>query len=156
MKLRTRLSLTALATAVAVGTAGAVVLPAASAQPLTSTHTRTHTLGFTLVEQAQVQVSPTLSIAEDKDVSHAGKVVGYDVVRFCFNPKTTTAVIGVTIDLAGGFLYGQVHEGSSPVSHGTVSAGSGAYQGATGTITVKALDRSDDRAAVTITYRTAG
>jgi hypothetical protein len=154
MKLRTRLSLTALATAVAAGTAGAALLPAANAQPLTRTHN--HTLAFTLVEQTQVQFSPTLSIAEDKDLNHAGKVIGYDVIRFCFDPKTTTAVIGVTIDLPGGFLYGQVYEGSSPVSHGTVSGGSGAYRGATGTITVKALDNDDDRAAVTIAYRTAG
>lgn len=153
MKLRTRLSLTALATAVAAGTTGAVLLPAASAHPLKAAPA--HTLGFTLVEQAQVQFSPTLSIAEDKDLNHAGKVIGYDVDRLTFDPKTTTLVIGVTIDLKGGFLYGQVHEGSGPVSHGTVSGGSGAYKGATGTITVKALDQNDDRAAVTITYRTA-
>jgi hypothetical protein len=42
------------------------------------------------------------------------------------------------------------------VSHGTVSGGSGAFRGATGTITAKALDSNDDRPAVTITYRTAG
>jgi hypothetical protein len=152
MKLRTRLSITALAAAAALGTTTAILLPAASAQPLT----HTHTLRFTTVEQAQVQFSPTLSIAEDKEINHAGQVIGYDVIRFNFNPKTTTAVIGVTIDLQGGFLYGQLHQGSSPVSHGTVSGGSGAFRGATGTITVKALDQNDDRSAVTITYRTAG
>ena len=85
MKLRTRLSLTALATAAALGTTTAVLLPAASARPLT----HTHTLGFTTVEQAQVKFSPTLSIAEDKEINHAGQVIGYDVIRFNFNPKTT-------------------------------------------------------------------
>lgn len=124
---------------------------AASARPLTPAHT--HTLGFTTAEQAQVAFSPTVSIAQDKDVNHAGQVVGYDVVRVTFNRKTTTLVIGLTIDLQGGFLYGQLRQGSSPVSHGTVGGGSGAYRGATGTITVKALDSSDDRSAVTITYR---
>jgi hypothetical protein len=154
MKVRTRLSLTALATAAALGTTAAIALPAASAHPLKPVHL--HTLGFTSVEQAQVTFSPTLSIAEDRDVNHAGKVVGYDTIRFTFDPKTQTAVIGVTVNLKGGFLYGQLHEGSSSVSHGTVSGGSGAYRGATGTITAKALDQNDDRTAVTITYRTAG
>ena len=153
MKRRTRLSLTALATAAALGTTGAVLLPAASAHPLAPT---SHTLKFTVVEQAQVRFTPTLSIAQDKEVNSAGQVVGYDVIRFTFNPKTTSAVIALTIDLRGGFLYGQLHQGTSPVSHGTVTGGTGVFRGATGTITVKALDASDDRSAATITYRTAG
>jgi hypothetical protein len=153
MKARTRLSLTALATAAALGTTAAIALPAASAHPLKpAAHTRT--LGFTSVQEAQVSFSPTVGIAQDKDVNHAGKVVGYDTIRFNADPKTQTEVIGVTVNLKGGFIYGQLIEGSSPVFHGTVSGGSGAYRGATGKITAKTLDQ--DRTAVTITYRTAG
>ena len=155
MKARTRLSLTALAAAAALGTTAAVALPAASARPLQPA-AHTHTLGFTSVEESQVAFSSTLSIAQDKDVNHAGKVVGYDTIRFNFNPKTQTGVIGVTVNLKGGFLYGQLVEGSNPVFHGTVSGGSGTYRGATGTITAKSLDSNGDRTAVTITYRTAG
>jgi len=151
MKLRTRLSLTALATATALGTTTAALLPSASARPLTPSPT--YTVSFTTVEESQVAFSRTLSIAQDKDVDHAGKVIGYDVVRVTLTPRTDTVSIGVTIDLEGGFLHGWLTEGSSPVSHGTVSGGSGSYRGATGTITVKALDKNDDRSAVTITYR---
>jgi hypothetical protein len=154
MKARTRLSLTALAAAAALGTTAAVTLPAASAQPLTAAHTRT--LRFTSVNQAQLSFSKTVSIAEDKDVNQAGKVIGYDVIRFDFNPTTVTALLSASIELKGGFLYGQLHETNSPVGYGKVTGGTGVFKGATGTITAKTLDANGDRTAVTITYCTAG
>lgn len=147
MKLRTRITIAAMATAAAVGTTGAFVLPAASARAVT------HTLTFTSVQQATAKLSPTIQIAEDKDVT-AGKVIGYDVLRFSFNPKTNTTSIGVAVDLSGGFLYGVMTESSGPVTHGTVTGGTGAFKGATGTIAAKALDQTGTRIAVTITYHT--
>lgn len=146
MKLRTRVSITALATAAAAGTTAAVLVPAASAHPVP------HTLKFTTVEEGQVSFSKTLRVAQDKDVSPAGKVIGYDVIRFVYNPRTSTGAISATIDLQGGFLYGQLRQTSSPVSPGTVTGGTGAFQGATGTITVRALNQEDTRTAVTVTY----
>lgn len=147
MKLRTRITIAAMATAAAVGTTGAFVLPGASARAVT------HTVTFTSVQQATAKLSPTIQIAEDKDVT-AGKVIGYDVLRFSFNPKTNTTSIGVAVDLSGGFLYGVMTESSGPVTHGTVTGGTGAFKGATGTIAAKALDQTGTRIAVTITYHT--
>ena len=147
MKLRTRITIAAMATAAAVGTTGAFLLPAASARAVT------HTLTFTSVQQATAKLSPTVQAAEDKDIK-AGKVIGYDVLRFSFNPKTSTTSIGVAVDLSGGLLYGVMSESSGPVTHGTVTGGTGTFKGATGTITAKALDQTGTRIAVIITYHT--
>ena len=136
-----------MATAAAVGTTGAFLLPAASARAVT------HTLTFTSVQQATATFSPTVNAAEDKDVK-AGKVIGYDVLRFSVNPTTNATSIGVAIDLSGGFLYGVMSESGGPVTHGTVTGGTGTFKGAAGTITAKALDQTGTRIAVTITYHT--
>jgi hypothetical protein len=119
MKLRARVTIAAMATAAAVGTTGAFLLPAASARSVT------HTLTFTSVQQATAKLSPTTQAAEDKDVTKAGKVMG-----FSFNPKTTTTSIGVAVDLSGGFLYGVMTESDGPVTHGTVTGGTGTFKGA--------------------------
>jgi hypothetical protein len=148
MKLRARITIAAVATAAAVGTTGAFLLPIASARAVT------HTLAFTSVQQATATFSPTINGAEDKDVNKAGKVIGYDVLRFSVNPKTNTTSIGVAVDLSGGFLYGVMSESDGPVTHGTVTGGTGAFKGATGTITAKALNQNGTRIAVTITYHT--
>ena len=148
MKRRARITIAAMATAAAVGTTGAFLLPTASARAVT------HTLTFTSVQQATATFSPTIKGAEDKDVTKAGKVIGYDVLRFSFNPKTNTTSIGVAVDLSGGFLYGVMSESDGPVTHGTVTGGTGTFKGATGTITAKALDQTGTRIAVTITYHT--
>lgn len=147
MKIRARITIAAMATAAAVGTTGAFLLPAASARAVT------HTLTFTSVQQATATFSPTVNAAEDKDVK-AGKVIGYDVLRFSVNPTTNATSIGVAIDLSGGFLYGVMSESGGPVTHGTVTGGTGTFKGAAGTITAKALDQTGTRIAVTITYHT--
>jgi hypothetical protein len=148
MKLRTRISIAAIATAAAAGATGTFLLPAASAR------TAPHTLTFTSVQQATTTFSPTVGASEDKDVSKAGKIIGYDVLRFSFNPKTNTTSIGAAVDLNGGFLYGVMRESDGPVTRGTVTGGTGTYRGATGTITAKALGQDGTKTAVTITYRT--
>jgi hypothetical protein len=148
MKLRTRISLAAIATAAAAGTTGACLMPAASAR------SATHTLTFTSIQQATTKLSPTVGASEDKDISPAGKVIGYDILRFSFNPKTNTTTIGAAIDLNGGFLYGQMRESDGPVTRGIVTGGTGTYRGASGTITAKTLDSDGTKTAVSITYRT--
>src|ERR1700729_3217227 len=124
MKLRTRISVAAIATAAAAGTIGAFVLPAASA------HSATHTLTFTAIQQTATNLSPPVGASEDQDTNPAGKVIGYDILRFSFNPKTNTSSIGAAIDLNGGFLYGQLRESESPVTRGLVTGGTGTYRGA--------------------------
>ena len=148
MKIRTRISIAAIATAAAAGGTGAFFLPAASAHPVT------RTLTFTSVQQATAKFTQLVGASEDKDVSKAGKVIGYDILRFSFNPKTNTTSIGVAVDLKGGFLYGVMRESDGPVTRGTVTGGTGTYWGATGTITAKTLGQDGTKTAVTITYST--
>jgi hypothetical protein len=146
MKIRTTIA--AIGTAATLGITGAILLPAAA-----SAHAVTHTLTFTAVQQATASFSKTTGGSADKDVNKAGKVIGFDVLRFTVNPQTGTASVGVALDTAGGFLYGVLQESGGPLAHGTVTGGTGAYAGAAGTITAK-TDKAGTRTAVTITYHT--
>ena len=145
MKFRT--SIAAAGTATVLGITGAILLPAAA-----SAHAVTHTLTFTSVAQGQAKFSATSTGFEDKDLSKAGKVIGYDVVNITVDPTTGKVSAWVTLDTAGGLLYGTLKVSSNPVSHGTVTGGTGAFAGATGTITAKSI--SATKTAVTITYQT--
>ena len=147
--MKIRASIAAIGTVAAVGLTGAMLLPTTA-----SAHATTHTLTFTSVQQASVQYSSTTGGSADKDVNKAGKVIGFDVARFVFNPQTNTISIGVAITNSGGFLYGALHQSaSSPVSHGTVTGGTGIYAGATGTITATS-NQAGNKIAVTIKYQT--
>lgn len=146
MKLRA--IITVIGTAAAFGATGAFLLPA-SASPRAATHTLT----FTAVQQASVNFSKTTTGTSDKDISHH-KVIGFDMLHFTFNPKTDKASGVATVDLLGGFLYGSLTVSNSPDLHGRVTGGTGAYRGATGTITAKPLNKAGSRTAVTIKYRT--
>ena len=147
--MKIRATIAAIGTVAALGITGAIVLPTAA-----SAHATTHTLKFTSVQQASVHYSSTVGGSEDKDVNKAGKVIGFDEARFAFNPQTNTISIGVAITNSGGFLYGALHQSAtSPVSHGTVTGGTGIYAGATGTITATS-NKAGNKLAVTITYHT--
>ena len=145
MKIRTTIA--AASTVAALGITGAIVLPAAA-----SAHAVTHTLTFTSVEQAQAKFSATSMGFEDKAISKADKVIGYDVLNVTADPTTGKVSAWVTVDTAGGFLSGTLKVTSNPVTHGTVTGGTGAFAGATGTITAKSI--SATKTAVTITYQT--
>jgi len=142
-----RAPIAAIGTAAALGITGAVVLPAAA-----SAHAVTHTLTFTSVEQGQAKFSATSSGFEDKAVNKAGKVIGYDVLNVTVNPATGTVSAWVTLNTAGGLLYGTMKVSRNPVSHGTVTGGTGAFAGAIGAITAKSISAS--KTTVTITYHT--
>ncbi len=145
--MKIRVSIAAIGTAAALGVTGTILLPAAA-----GARTVTHTLTFTSVQQAQARFSATSTGSEDKDVNKAGKVVGYDVLNFTVNPATGKVSAGVTLDTAGGFLYGTLQLSSGSVTHGTVTGGTGTFAGAIGTITAKSI--SATKTAVTITYHT--
>jgi hypothetical protein len=112
----------------------------------------THTLTFTSVQKGVATFSANSSGSAGLDVNKAGKVIGFDMLNFTTNPATGKVVAGVTVDTAGGFLYGTLKLSSGPVTHGTVTGGTGAFAGATGTIT--ATNKTATRTAVTITYHT--
>jgi hypothetical protein len=147
MKIRT--SIAAAGATVVLGSAAGLVLPAVA-----SAQTATHTLKVTAVLSGQTLFSPTTVGRAENDLNSAGKITGFDVVYVVVNPHTGTASGDVTFDTNGGLLYGTLKITSSPVIHGTVTGGTGAFQDATGTIVGKALNKNDTRTAITITYTT--
>jgi hypothetical protein len=144
--MKIRRSIAAAGTAAILG-AGAFLLPAAA-----SVHSVTHTLRFTAVSQQPTDFSKTASGQAGTDFSEAGKVIGFDVLYFAFNPVTHTPSGGVTLDTNGGFLYGTLTPTKGPVTHGVVTGGTGRFKGVTGTITGRSLNKAGTWSAVTITY----
>jgi hypothetical protein len=145
-----RIAIAAIATTAALGGACAFLVPSASA----STADESRTITFTSVEQAVHNYSQTSSSQQDKDVNGLGKVIGYDMLYTVFNPKTETAKLTFTAVLNGGFVYGVATASSNPVSHGTITGGTGAFRGAKGTLRAKNLNKAGTRTAVIITYHT--
>ncbi len=146
-----RNAIAAIATATALAGTCAIVVPAASAS---TSAPKTHVLTFTSVQEAMHNYSQTISSQQDRDVNKAGKVVGYDLLYLVFNPKTETAKLNFTAVTSGGFVYGVASASASPVIHGTVTGGTGAFKGAAGTILAKNLNKAGTRTSVTITYHT--
>ena len=149
VSVKIRTSIAAAGTAALIA-AGALALPAAA-----SAHTTTHTLTFISVTKSSVMFTNTTGAQQDTDVNSAGKTVGYDMLYFTANSKTTAAV-NVTVDTKGGFLYGTltVNLNTGAVTNGKVTGGTGVFCRASGTITAKNLNQAGTRTAVTITYHT--
>ena len=145
MKLRT--SLAAAGMAAALGT-GALVLPAVA-----SASSATHTLKFTAETNKSIMFNKTSGGSQETDVNAAGKIIGFDVLYFAA-VSPTTGNINVTFDTTGGLLYGTatVSIKTNKVTNGKVTGGTGAFAGATGTIT--ATSAGKNREAITITYST--
>ena len=143
MKLRT--SLAAAGVAAALG-AGALALPAVA-----SASSATHTLKFTAVTNKQIMFNQTSGGSQETDVNAAGKTIGFDVLYFAA-VSPTTGNINVTFDTTGGLLYGTANVSikTNKVTNGKVTGGTGAFAGATGTITAKSAGKN--REAITITY----
>lgn len=146
-----RNTIAAIATATALAGTCAVVVPAASAS---TSAPKSHTLTFISVQEAMHDYSQTVSSQQDRDVNNKGKVIGYDLLYTVFNPKTETAKLSFTAVTSGGFVYGVANASASPVTHGTVTGGTGAFKGAAGTILAKNLNKAGTRTSITITYHT--
>jgi hypothetical protein len=150
MKVRT--SIAATAAAALVG-AGAFMLPALAASAGPAAHT--HTLQFISVTKASVNFSASAGAQQDTDVNGKGKVVGYDMLYFKVVSRTTAAV-NITGTANGGMLYatGKVNLNTGAFSDGKVTGGTGAFKGATGTLTARNLNKAGTRTLVKITYHT--
>ena len=145
MKIRTTVA-TACAAAL-LGT-GAVVLPVAA-----SASSATHTLKFVAVTKQAIMFTKATGASQDTDLNAAGKTIGFDMLYF--SPATaTTGAVNITVDSAGGFLYGTgtVTFKTGALSNGKVTGGTGAFKGVSGTIKAKNLNKQGTRTAVTITY----
>ena len=144
MKLRT--SLAAAGAAAVLGT-GALMLPAVA-----SASSATHTLKFTAETLKGGNFSKTSGGAAEEDVNSADKVVGFDVTNYGFNPTTKAESLNVALSTNGGILYGALKPSKALTIKGTVTGGTGTFQGATGTIVAKSLNKAGTKTAVTITY----
>lgn len=140
-------SLIASAGAVAVVGGGSFLLPAAA-----STHSVIHKVSFTATTLKSANFSKNTGGRTEIDYNKAGKIIGFDVASFAFNPKTNSASGRVAVNMRGGFIYGRLKFTQGPVIHGSVTGGTGKFNGVTGTITARSLNRKGTRTAVTITY----
>lgn len=141
--MKIRKSIVAAGAAVVLGTTGALVLPAVAGAHVAST-----TLKFVAVQKAHVNFTRSTFGTQETDVNSTGKTIGFDDVYIKVTGPNT-AVANVALDINGGFLYGVVTttDGGKTFS-GKVTGGTGAFKGATGTITGKAI--SSTKTAVTI------
>jgi hypothetical protein len=141
----------ALSTATLVGGGALAVGFAAGA----SATTGTHTLKFTSVQEKVLPVSKTAQLEQDKDVSHKGKLIGFDVLNFKFNPKTSKGTVLIAIDLKGGMLFAVAPVSlSGSKTTGMITGGVGVFKDATGSLVAKDLNKAGTKLAVTITYST--
>jgi hypothetical protein len=147
--MKVRRTIAALSTAALVG-GGALGFSAAA-----SASTASHTLRFVSVEEKVIVYSKTSQAEQDKDTTNSGKLVGFDMLNFAFNPKTHKGTALAALDLKGGMLFAVLSVSlSSATSHGLITGGIGIFKGASGTIVAKNLNASGTRTAVTITYTT--
>ena len=144
--MKVRMSIIAAGAAVVLGTTGALVLPAVA-----SAHSATTTLKFIAVQKAMHSFSSATAGIQETDTNTTGKTIGFDMLYFKVI-SSSSAAVNATIDTKGGFLYGtfNVNLTTGAVTNGKVTGGTGAFVGATGTITAKTI--SSTKHAVTITY----
>jgi hypothetical protein len=123
--------------------AGAVSLSAAA--PAVAAHT----LKFTTVQIADQQLG-YYDVAANKEIS-GGKTVGYDTTDCKINIDTHLAKCVIAASRAEGTFRGKVTLNlDSGAGSGTITGGTRAFKGATGTVTAKAV--SNTKTLVTITY----
>ncbi len=147
MKLRT--SLAAAGAAVVLCAAGAVLLPA-----MASAHSSTHTLKFVSVpNRFKVGFTKATKGIQEVDFNRAGTPVGFDML-YLADTSPGHAAVNVTVDTAGGFLYGTftLNLKTGAVANGEVTGGTGAFAGASGTIRAKAVNHAPTKHVVAITY----
>jgi hypothetical protein len=144
--MKVRRSIAAAGAAVVLGTTGALVLPAVA-----SASSATHTLKFIAVQKATHSFTSATQAVQETDTSTTGKTVGFDMLYVAVT-SASSATANATVDTNGGFLYGtfNINLKTGAVTNGKVTGGTGAFKGATGTITAKMI--SSTKHAVTITY----
>jgi hypothetical protein len=143
MKIRT--SIAAAGVAIVLGGTGAFLAPA-----MASAHSTTHTLKFTAETNKQVTFTSSTFGTQLTDVTSTGKIIGFaDGYATITGPGSATG--NVVFDIKGGLLYvTMTTTNMGKTFSGKVTGGTGAFNGATGTITVKAI--TSTKAAVTIVY----
>lgn len=142
--MKIRRSIEAAAATVGLAAMGALAVPA-----IASAHNAPHTLKLTAVTVKSITFTETTFAEQQTDVS-AGKTIGFSVV-YVTQTGPSSGTVNVALDITGGLLYGKVTStNKGKTSSGNVTGGTGAFKGATGTITANAI--SSTKMAITIIY----
>ena len=143
--MKIRPSVASVGAAVVLGTTAALVLPAVA-----SAHDASTTLKFTAVAVKGVSFTKTTFGGQETDVNSTGNTIGFDDVYVTVTGPSS-ATVNVALDTKGGFLYAvATSTNMGKTLSGTVTGGTGAFNGATGTVTAKTISRT--KTAVTIVY----
>lgn len=133
----------------AAAVAGGVLLTTTAA----SAQSALHVLKFVSVGLKSVDYSQTVTAQADTDYSTSGKLIGFDVLHFTVNAASGKVRIDGAVNVYGGVIYGTLASTTtSPTAYGRVTGGTGAYRGASGTIT--ATTESATETLVTIVFTT--
>lgn len=142
--MKIRRSIGAAGAAIVLATTGALALPA-----LASAHHASTTLKFTAVTNDAVGFTRSTGGSQETDVNSTGKTIGFDVVYFKI--RGSSATVHAAFDIKGGLLYSTLTTTNAGKTFtGKVTGGTGAFKGATGTITGKTLP--GHKTAITIVY----
>jgi hypothetical protein len=120
----------------AVGTAAAALISggiAGSAVMSASGAPQTRTVKFVAVETGSHNFPPTGFAGTDVE-RHKGKVIGYDTFDGTFNVHTHVAKLRVAVSWRGGQVFLRGTQTEDGVFTGTITGGTGKYQGASGTV----------------------
>ena len=118
---------------------------------MASVHSASHTLKFTAVTVNSAAFTKTSFGEQQNAVNSKGKLIGFSVVYITLTGKTS-ATLYAALDTTGGFLYATLTSTNlGKTSSGTVTGGTGAFKGATGTVTAKTI--SSTKTAVAIIYK---
>jgi hypothetical protein len=121
----------------AVGAAAAALVAGAVAGATTTSASgapQTRTVRFVAVETGSHRFPPTSFAGSDVE-RHKGKVIGYDSFTGKFNLQTHVAHLRVAISWRGGQIFLRGRQTEAGVFTGTITGGTGKYQGASGTVT---------------------
>lgn len=137
-----------------IGAAAAVTTGVVLATTTTaSAQSGPHVLKFVSVVLKSDDYSPTVTAQTDTDYSTSGRLIGFDVLHFTANPASGKVRIDGAVDMSGGVIDGTLWTTTtSPTASGRVTGGTGAFRGASGTIT--ATTESATKTLVTIVFTT--
>jgi hypothetical protein len=143
--MKIRRSIAAAGAAVVLSATGALALPAVA-----SAHNASTTLKFTAVTNKSHSFARTIFINQETDVSSTGKTIGFDVV-YVKVTGGTKATANAAFDFKGGLLYATaITTDGGKTFTGKVTGGTGAFKGATGTLTGKSV--ANNKTSITIVY----
>jgi hypothetical protein len=146
MKVRTLIA--GMSAAAVVASGGLLFTTSANAQSAAP-----RSLKFESVEINAVEYATNTFAGSDDDYNAAGTLIGFDVLHFTTNPVSGKVRIAAAVVMDGGIIDGALTSASSTalITTGKVTGGTGAFRGATGTITVTAESATTSEVVVVFT-----